>query len=34
LANEIVECTKSRIFQQMSNWVYARMAILNYCFNE
>lgn len=30
IASEVVECAKSRIFKQMENGVYARMAVLNW----
>ncbi len=30
IASELIECQRSRIFKQMENGVYARMAILNY----
>ena len=29
IADDIVECSKSRIFKQMTNGVYVRMALLN-----
>ena len=29
IADEVVECTRSRIFKQMENGVYVRMAVLN-----
>lgn len=32
--SELVECEKSRIFMQMKNGVYARMAILDYVFGR
>ncbi len=34
IADEVVECEKSRIFPQMANGVYARMAVLEWCFNK
>jgi len=34
IADEVVECDKSRIFTQMANGVYARMAVLEYCFEK
>jgi len=34
IADEAVECEKSRIFTQMANGVYARMAVLEYCFEK
>ena len=30
IADEVVECNKSRIFKQMSNGVYIRMAVVSY----
>ena len=32
LADDVVECEKSRIFKQINNGVYARMAILKRSF--
>lgn len=32
IANDVVECPKSKIFTQMNNGVYARCSILNHCF--
>ncbi len=29
IADAVVECSKSRIFQQMTNGVYIRMAVLS-----
>lgn len=34
ISNEAVECEKSRIFPQMANGVYARMAVLEWCFEK
>ncbi|WP_208558697.1 aspartate carbamoyltransferase catalytic subunit [Marinilactibacillus kalidii] len=34
IATELVECNRSRIFQQMANGVYARMAIIEYVLNK
>lgn len=32
IADDVVECPKSKIFTQMNNGVYARCSILNHCF--
>lgn len=34
IANDIVECSKSRIFKQMQNGVYVRMALLHMVLND
>lgn len=34
IANELVECERSRIFKQMENGVYARMAVIKRAFSE
>ncbi|WP_427902210.1 aspartate carbamoyltransferase catalytic subunit [Ornithinibacillus xuwenensis] len=34
IEDELVECSRSRIFKQMSNGVYVRMAILNHVLKE
>ena len=30
IADDVVECEKSRIFKQMANGVYVRMAVVSY----
>lgn len=34
IADDIVECDKSRIFKQMKNGVFVRMALLNKVLNN